>query len=124
APTVYGPMNPPKLPNELIRAIPAAAEYPARNELGSEKKGPKKLLVPITANDHRAIENHGDPVNGRHTNAAPAKTMGMAAWYRRSSFRSELRETTIIAPKPRRCGIVTRTPIQLFDLPVYSAFSA
>jgi hypothetical protein len=43
APIAYGPTNPPRFPRELINAIPAAAENPAKNSLGSDKKGPNKL---------------------------------------------------------------------------------
>jgi hypothetical protein len=43
APVIDGPMKSPRLPIELIKAIPEAAENPDRNLLGIEKNGPKKL---------------------------------------------------------------------------------
>jgi hypothetical protein len=43
APIAEGPTNPPRFPIELIKAIPAAAENPAKNLLGNDKKGPNRL---------------------------------------------------------------------------------
>jgi len=31
-PTAYGPTNPPRMPTEVINAMPEAAENPVRNE--------------------------------------------------------------------------------------------
>jgi hypothetical protein len=42
-PMIDGPTKPPRFPTELMKAIPEAAEKPARNLLGIEKNGPKKL---------------------------------------------------------------------------------
>jgi hypothetical protein len=42
APIAYGPANPPKLPTQLIKAIPAAAENPVRNSFGNAQKGGRK----------------------------------------------------------------------------------
>jgi hypothetical protein len=42
-PTNVGPKNPPRLPSELIHAMPAAAAPPVRNIVGIDQNGP---LVP------------------------------------------------------------------------------
>ena len=42
APMTDGPTKPPRFPTELMKAMPAADENPARNLLGIEKNGPKK----------------------------------------------------------------------------------
>ena len=43
APIAKGPTNPPRLPIEVINAMPEAAEYPVRNSQGIVQKGPIKL---------------------------------------------------------------------------------
>src|ERR1700744_2014161 len=97
-----GPTNPPKLPTELITAMPVAAENPARNRLGMEKNGPKKLEIPIATSDQSVITRGGERVALNIISAMPATMRGMAAWYLRSSLWSELRDTRIIATKPAR----------------------
>src|SRR6185437_557142 len=42
-PIVNGPTKPPRFPIELMNAIPAAADNPDRNSLGSDQNGPRKL---------------------------------------------------------------------------------
>ena len=96
-PSAYGPTNPPKLPTEVINAIPEAAEIPARNSFGSDQKGPLKLEIPIATNDQSVIESKEELVVPSDIRAMPPTIKGIAAWYRRSSLRSELRETRIIA---------------------------
>ena len=39
-PKAYGPTNPPRIPTDVIRAMPEAAENPVRNSLASDQKGP------------------------------------------------------------------------------------
>src|SRR5215813_5686806 len=53
-PRAYGPTKPPRLPIELIKAMPEAAEIPERNWLGTDQKGPRTLESPMTATDNRA----------------------------------------------------------------------
>src|SRR5215467_2866008 len=66
--------------------------------------------MPSAMNDKRTIEKTGEFVVPSNKRAIPPTTAGMAAWYRRSSFRSELRETRTITSRPTRCGIMTRSP--------------
>ena len=37
APIMYGPANSPRFPKELIKAMPAATEWPVRNSQGNAK---------------------------------------------------------------------------------------
>jgi hypothetical protein len=46
APIAQGPTKPPRFPKQLIKAIPAAAEYPVKNSLGSAQNGPQKQKMP------------------------------------------------------------------------------
>src|SRR6266852_778391 len=71
--------------------------------------------MPIAINDKRAIEKKGELVVPSNNSAIPPTTAGMAAWYRRSSFRSELRETRTITGRPTRCGIITRNPTMVLE---------
>src|SRR6516162_9497705 len=83
APADKGPTKPPRLPIELIRAIPAAAENPDKNSFGSDQKGPYKLKIPAPAKHSRKTEKKAElmavvvPSNSRKTAAIIA---GMAAW--------------------------------------------
>src|ERR1017187_3799900 len=109
------PTNPPKFPIEAIKAMPEAAENPVRNSLGSDQKGPKKLYVPIATNEKRTMDPKREFVAPSKNMAIPATSVGIAAWNRRSSLLSELRETRIIAIKPARWGIITKIPIVVFE---------
>src|SRR5213082_1643494 len=42
-------MNPPRLPIELMNAMPAAAALPLRKLVGSDQKGPRVLQIPMAA---------------------------------------------------------------------------
>src|SRR5215469_5763528 len=54
APIVYGPTKLPRLPTELIRAIPAAAENPVKNSLGSAQKGAYRQFIPAATKHQSA----------------------------------------------------------------------
>jgi hypothetical protein len=56
-PKAYGPTNPPRIPTDVIRAMPEAAENPVRNSLANDQKGPWKLQMPIATNDHSKNES-------------------------------------------------------------------
>src|SRR5580704_3450656 len=101
---MYGPASPLRFPKQLIKAIPAAAENPVRNSLGSAQKGPHRLKT-LDATRHQSVtERKTDPdvvVPSSISEAAPI-IKGIAAWYRRSNLRSELRPTKIIIGSPKR----------------------
>ena len=48
-PTAYGEANPPRLPSELISAMPDAAAAPARAAAGSSQNGEIAAKMPIAA---------------------------------------------------------------------------
>jgi len=116
APIAKGPTRPPRFPKQLIRAIPIAAEEPARNSFGSDQKGPHKLKMPEATRHHRMTERKIDldVVVPTRLNDAAEIINGMAAWYRRSDLRSELRPTRIITGSPTRYGITTSQPTVVF----------
>jgi hypothetical protein len=59
APTAYGATNPPRLPNELIRAIPAAAAAPASAAFGSSQKGEMAEKMPMAHTQMATIAHTG-----------------------------------------------------------------
>ena len=48
-PTAYGAANPPRLPSELISAMPDAAAAPANAAAGSSQNGEIAAKIPIAA---------------------------------------------------------------------------
>src|SRR5215831_807849 len=117
APMAWVPTKPPRFPKQLIKAIPAAAEYPVKNSLGSAQKGPNRLKPPDATKHQSATARKTEPgaSSPSSTNAVAATMSGTAAWYRRSSFRSELRPTKIITGSPIRYGIITSNPTVVFE---------
>jgi hypothetical protein len=95
--------------------MPVAAEKPVRNSPGTEKKTGKKLYAPMATAEKRTTEKNGERGAPSDSRAIPAKATGAAMWYRRSSVRSEWRDTRIIAIRPRRLGIITTNPITVLD---------
>ena len=55
APMAWVPTKPPRFPKELTKAIPAAAEYPVKNSLGNDQKGPMRPLIADAVRDQSAI---------------------------------------------------------------------
>src|SRR6266436_5799860 len=47
-PTTADPVNPPRFTTELIKAMPLAAENPAKNSPGIDQKGLRELQFPPT----------------------------------------------------------------------------
>ena len=69
---MFGAKNPPRLPSELIKPIPAAAAYPVRNSVGRVQKIGCMATKPIAANESPAIASTGFPLS------APDMTMPKA----------------------------------------------
>src|SRR5258708_8173241 len=105
-----------------MRAIPTAAEKPVRNSLGKAKNTGKQLYTARAAQDRTAIEIAGEWIAPKNSKAIPPKATGIPMWYRRSSLRSEWRETRIIPTKPTTLGITTRNPTKLLEFPVTTDF--
>ena len=58
-----------------------------------------------------------------NTSETAASVKGIAAWYRRSNRRSELRLTSIITGSPTRYGIITSKPTRVFEYWLERLFS-
>src|SRR5438874_9947599 len=58
-PTRYGPRNPPRLPTELISAMPAAAPVPLRNSDDIAQNGPSVPQIPTAAKESAASSAAG-----------------------------------------------------------------
>jgi len=63
------------------------------------KVGRRRRKFPFP-NDQSVIESKGAVVAPSNTRAMPPTMAGIAAWYRRSSLRSDLRDTPLIAVSP------------------------
>src|SRR5215469_5935578 len=74
APIAKGPTKPPMFPIELIRAIPTAAEDPARKVQGRDQNGPMKLNMPIATRHHSMIKSHNEDAT-----IVPIRNRAMAA---------------------------------------------
>src|SRR5215469_13137569 len=81
-PMAWVPTKPPRFPKQLIKAIPAAAEYPVKNSLGSAQNGPQKLKMPEATTHQSATTNKTElgAIVPSNTNAAAADASGTAAW--------------------------------------------
>src|ERR1700722_3538816 len=97
SPITYGPRKPPRLPNELIRAIPATAEVSLNSSVEVAQNGPnseyadskvmlRKTIIATVEVEKAAQVRPKDP-----TNAEPAKC------HRLSRVRSECVPITTIA---------------------------
>ena len=90
SPRMLGPSSPPRLPTELIRAMPPAAAAPLRNAVGSAQKIGSMLIMPAWARHRPARNSHGDGGPARSSaQPAAARKAAKATWPRRSPVRSE-----------------------------------
>jgi hypothetical protein len=115
-PTMNGATHPEKLPTELMSAIPPAAALPASSIGGNCQKG-----APAARGPSVPIINAANAITGRFANtpietrpAAHAK-QGNAAWYRRSSVRSECRLTTERETDVRRETVIEQEDQEWHD---------
>ena len=96
APTTEGPTQPPRLPNELIRPMLAAAAEAVINRLGRAQNAGKYALTPVMVRVNRATESQRFPLlNGASARAAAPIRMGNEACQRRSRVRSEFQPIKI-----------------------------
>jgi len=77
----YGPINPPRFPTELMKAIPAAAEKPAKNSFGKDQMGLQAHWIPDTTRHQSAtvIETDLVEVMLKAMNEIAPMIKGMAA---------------------------------------------
>src|SRR5579875_3973217 len=103
-------MKPPRLPTELISAIPAAAPAPDRFSAAIDQNGPITPQIPAAP-----IESAAKAIGGLCANAdavspaAPAKVQ-TARCFRRSARRSEDRAINTIATAAAKNGIAETMP--------------
>ena len=97
APVAYGAAKPPRLPNELISAIPPAAAAPVRNLGGSAQKMGRALKTPIAAMITGIITAIGWCRYSATGIAKPPTTSGMATCHTCSRVRSACRDHRNIA---------------------------
>ena len=93
APTAYGATNPPRLPSELIRAMPAAAAAPARAADGSSQKGEIAEKIPMAHTQMATIAHTGLACSRIAEASSPAEPSSIenVACPTRSPVRSECR---------------------------------
>src|ERR1700761_5243498 len=100
-PTAVGPKKPPRLPIELIQAMPDAAAVPVRIIEGNVQNGPLLPYRPIVAID-MPTKAHAVPiVLPAMTRPIAATTQAQNRFQRRSPMRSEIQPQTsmLIAPQ-------------------------
>src|SRR5262245_48105222 len=108
-PKRYEPTNPPRLPTELIAAIPPAAAVSRRKVCGIDQKGGTAHQIPRAVSDKAPRSRIGFCANAAPANPHAA-SVGEAIAYRfRSPVRSERRATTTIALAPTAYGIDARS---------------
>src|SRR4029077_1860435 len=88
---IVGPANPPRLPIELIVAMPAAAADPDRNMVGMAQSGGFAELMPILTSVSAAITDTQDPADPASARPAAAATQAAMTCQVRSSVLSEWR---------------------------------
>ena len=105
-PMRYGPAKPPRLPNELINPILAAAAVEPRKLLGMAQMAGLAATIPAdpTASRIRATGT-STVATARVARPTAARSRGSAACQRRSPARSESQPFTSMAGTPTSAGI-------------------
>ena len=109
-PMAYGPINPPKLPIELMRAIPTAASNSVRNKEGIAQKGPKILYIPSVAKVIIIMDKIGLVVKAHPIIPIAPTSGGRAVCIFLSPVRSERRPHQTMAIPPIIYGIMVIKP--------------
>src|SRR5262245_61727703 len=112
-----GPAKPPRLPIELMVAIPAAAAGPDRNMVGTLHSGGLHELMPILTSVS-AASTAASPVAGA-ASARPnaANRHGITTCQVRSPVRSECRDHRIMTMTAAVGGMALRQPTSNDDSP-------
>src|SRR4051794_8555432 len=100
-PTYQGPKKPPRLPIELIQAMPAASPAPLRNTGGIAKNGPFEPEKPIAEIDIPTSAQQVPMVMPAMTRPAAENRQPMNRFQRRSFMRSEIRPHVTMAMAPQ-----------------------
>src|SRR3954471_22221115 len=96
-PIIAGPAKPPRLPIELIVAIPAAAAEPDRNRVGMLHSGGFDELMPILTSVSVNRTDSTVPANPAITRPSDASKQAPTTCQVRSPVRSECRAHSTMA---------------------------
>ena len=110
-PTSDGPTKPPRLPMELIRAIPPAAPVPLRNEAVKAQKGPSAPQMPIAVMAIQATSTLREPADAERIKPTDAKIIDPAICNLRSPVRSDDEPTISMKTAVAKYGRIETTPI-------------
>src|SRR5262249_52787455 len=105
-PIRYGPTKPPRLPNELINAIVAAAAVPLTNMPGIAQHVGSALQMPAAATESANTPSTASWANAVATRPMAPTPAATAACTHRSRVRSECPPTSTIDTAAARNGIV------------------
>src|SRR5579875_1500309 len=97
---MVGPKKPPRLPIELIQAMPAAAAGPVRNIVGLDQNGPLVPSHPAEAIVMPTIAHQVPTVSPATTRPALASTQVQNRVQRRSPIRSDSQPKNIMLTAP------------------------
>src|ERR1700723_2056956 len=110
-PVRNGPRNPPRLPRELITAMPAAALAPERYELGMAHSGALAALTPMLMTVSAKMKATADCATPAHTKPRLAATQGKITCHLRSTVRSEWRAQATMAAMATKDGAELSRPM-------------
>src|SRR6476646_144652 len=116
-PMIAGPAKPPRLPIELIVAMPAAAADPDRNMVGIAQSGGFAELMPILTSVSAATTDTQDPADPARARPAAAAMQAATTCQVRSLVLSEWRAQRTIAITATVGGTALRNPTCSVDRP-------
>ena len=116
-PVMYGPTNPPRLPNEFIRPMAPAAAVPERNVVGYDHHTPKGAYVPIAASTTKKMATHGSLINTPTPRPIAPMNKPMAPCQRFSLLLDEECPIYIIAAREAAMGMAVSQPMARLDQP-------
>src|SRR5437016_14661888 len=110
-PIMQGPKNPPRLPKELINAIPAAAAVPLNNAVDVAQNGPIMENADSSARLRNTIWGKVEVANAAHHKPIAPPNADKAKCQRRSPVPSECIPTRTMATAVAMYGMVESRPI-------------
>src|SRR5207253_1343218 len=98
---MLGPKKPPRLPSELIQAIPEAAAVPVRNIVGIDQNGPLVPYNPAAAIDMPTTDHQLPIVRPAMISPTADSAQVQNSVHRRSPSRSDSQPQNTIATAPQ-----------------------
>src|SRR6476659_8019858 len=114
---IVGPTRPPRLPMELIVAMPAAAAEPERNMVGMAQSGGFAELMPMLTSVSAATTDTHDPAVPASARPTAAAMQAATTCQVRSLVLSEWRAHRTIAITATVGGTALRNPTCSVDRP-------